>query len=385
MVLPIGYFAWPIAWKEVGHSRQFDDLSSKWNAERKMAPTGKSGKTRKRRKRGPRFAEIASEAGVSQATVDRVLNERESVSEATRRKVLLAAQRLGVPRVLPQPDHGLVHLDILLPRNETPFFRRLGEALRDAAAMLDRRVIIHRTIIAEGDDEAMAAAIRKPPYRRAGFVLAAPDVSAIREAVGEAVTRGEKAVVAVSDLTGLQGPAYVGIDNCKAGAVAGDLMGRITFTAGRVIVLGSSPAFRAHADREAGFREALGRFPHLRFDLAEASTRDEAGRCFRAVNRALAGGGDPVVGIYNSGAGSEGIARALALYRGPRPNWIGHEISEDHVAYMRQGTMDVAIDQDPAGQAVAALQSLLHMVGVTDRPPARLRGELRIYTKSVLP
>jgi hypothetical protein len=47
--------------------------------------------------------------------------------------------------------------------------------------------------------------------------------------------------------------------------------------------------------------------------------------------------------------------------------------------------MDVAIDQDPQGQAFAALQRILHMTGITDRPPSTPRGELRIYTRFVLP
>jgi len=53
-----------------------------------------------RRKRSARFAEIASAAGVSLSTVDRVLNERGSVSEKARRLVVDAARRLGVPRTL---------------------------------------------------------------------------------------------------------------------------------------------------------------------------------------------------------------------------------------------------------------------------------------------
>ncbi|HLX00788.1 MAG TPA: LacI family DNA-binding transcriptional regulator, partial [Trinickia sp.] len=65
------------------------------------------------RKRSARFEEIAAEAGVSVATVDRVLNERGSVSAATRARVVAAAKRLAVPRILPDTRHGLVHIDVL--------------------------------------------------------------------------------------------------------------------------------------------------------------------------------------------------------------------------------------------------------------------------------
>lgn len=42
------------------------------------------------------MADVAQQAGVSLSTVDRVLNERGSVSDSKRRKVLQAAQAQGV-------------------------------------------------------------------------------------------------------------------------------------------------------------------------------------------------------------------------------------------------------------------------------------------------
>ena len=176
-----------------------------------------------RRKRSPRFSEVAAAAGVSSATVDRVLNERDSVSAATRKRVLEAAVRLGLPRHLPQADHALVHLDILLPKNDTPFYRRLTAALRDAISMLDRRVIVHRTSLPESDPAAMARAIEAPAHPRAGLMLAASDEPMIRQALSKALVRGEKAVSVVTEIGGAGGgdPIYVGIDNHRAGLAAG--------------------------------------------------------------------------------------------------------------------------------------------------------------------
>ena len=45
-----------------------------------------------RRKRSARFVEIAAVAGVSETTVNRVLNERGSVSPETRARVIAAAR-----------------------------------------------------------------------------------------------------------------------------------------------------------------------------------------------------------------------------------------------------------------------------------------------------
>jgi hypothetical protein len=49
----------------------------------------------RRRKRSANFAEIAKLAGVSASTVDRVLNERGSVSTAARERVVAAVRELA--------------------------------------------------------------------------------------------------------------------------------------------------------------------------------------------------------------------------------------------------------------------------------------------------
>ena len=48
--------------------------------------------------RSARLADIAAQAGVSEATVSRVLNDRPGVSDATRQAVLTAIDVLGYDR-----------------------------------------------------------------------------------------------------------------------------------------------------------------------------------------------------------------------------------------------------------------------------------------------
>ncbi|MEO8411912.1 MAG: LacI family DNA-binding transcriptional regulator, partial [Propionivibrio sp.] len=153
-----------------------------------------------RRKRTARFIEIAELAGVSPATVDRVLNERGSVSERARNRVISAARQLDVPRVLPLAQHGLIHFDVLLPDNATPFFRRLNVALQRSIAMLDRRIVVHRSLLPEHRNDVIANAILHPPYRRRGLIVAAPDTEPVRDAVRTITARGETAVAVVTSI-----------------------------------------------------------------------------------------------------------------------------------------------------------------------------------------
>lgn len=94
-----------------------------------------------------------------------VLNERGSVSAAARERVVAPARELALPRVFPETRHGLIHVDVLLPESEAPFFRRLNQALQRATQMLDRRVVVHRTSLPPADHNLITAAIAQPRYR----------------------------------------------------------------------------------------------------------------------------------------------------------------------------------------------------------------------------
>jgi LacI family transcriptional regulator len=80
------------------------------------------------------LTEIADKAGVSTATVSRVLNERTSVSDATRDRVLAAYRR--VHQALPITSQAIVGL--IVPDSSNPFFSELEYAFERA---LERAVV----------------------------------------------------------------------------------------------------------------------------------------------------------------------------------------------------------------------------------------------------
>lgn len=338
-----------------------------------------SNATSPRRKRTPRFVEIAEAAGVSPATVDRVLNERGSVSAAMRARVVAAAQQLGVPRVLPDTRHGLVHIDVLIPHNDTPFFQRLNLALQRSMQMLDRRIVLHRQILPEADDDVITRAILKPGYKRAGLIVTTHDTPAVRDALHTVIEQGEPVVTMVTDIAGVERLHYAGIDNAIAGRTAGYFVGRLAAQPGRVLLLCTRKDYRAHIDRISGCRATLVEaFPHLVCEDEEMETFDDADRCHRAVLNALKRGN--VVGIYNSGYGSAGIEAALRKTGAAgKVVWVGHEMLDRHKEYIEQGTMDIAIDQDPDGQVISALQHALNACGVLDAPAPPGPVEFRIF------
>lgn len=334
----------------------------------------------RRRKKTARFTEIAELAGVSVATVDRVLNERDTASTQTREKVIQAARQLGIPRVLPETRHGLVHLDIVLPDNPSPFFRRLNQAMQRGVAMLDKRLVVHRVTTPEEDEAALVRAIGPRRYQRQALIVAAPDTPAVRQALQAARARGEHVVMVVTRVDNVPQADYVGIDNRAAGRTAGYLLGRLCHREGRVLILSSRLDYLGHIERSGGCREVLAaQFPRLLCDVDVAETHDDPDRCYLALKKALQGRGD-VVGLYNTGAGSPGIQAALQRFAQDKVCWVTHEISDDHRQYLQQGVLDVVIDQDPDTQAIRALQHTLAALGMAPTATAPDKaGEFRLY------
>ncbi|MBE3576981.1 MAG: LacI family DNA-binding transcriptional regulator [Limnochordales bacterium] len=136
--------------------------------------------------------DVAAEAGVSVATVSRVLNDKEGVGEKTRARVLAAAARLGfVPNdsarrlTSAQPDSfGFIVRYHRVRRNEDPFY---SAVLYAASAELGRHGY-QLVPLPVGEMEAEHLRRLVGSGRLGGFLLAGPEVPA--ELVREVAAQG---------------------------------------------------------------------------------------------------------------------------------------------------------------------------------------------------
>ena len=76
-----------------------------------------------------RLAEVAARAGVSEATVSRVLNSKPGVSEATRSTVLTALDVLGYERPSKLRGERARLVGLVLPELQNPIFPALAEVV----------------------------------------------------------------------------------------------------------------------------------------------------------------------------------------------------------------------------------------------------------------
>ena len=89
-------------------------------------------------------------------------------------------------------------------------------------------------------------------------------------------------------------------------------------------------------------------------------------------------------GLYNIGAGNEGIARALKeKRRNGSVVFVGHEATEGTKALLLDGTIDALIDQNPRVEAREALNILYNAVRGLDYDPHPPR--LQVVFKENIP
>jgi LacI family transcriptional regulator len=196
----------------------------------------------------------------------------------------------------------------------------------------------------------------------------------------DAFDRGEAVVTVVSNVADVPGIAYFGIDNYRAGRTAGFIMGHFARRRGRVMFLSGRNDYAAHQQRTAGCRDALNTsFPNLRCDSSSFETLDDDYRCFVAVAEAMRS--THLAGIYNSGAGSAGITKALEQFDQEHSvTWITHELSDDHRQYLLSGALAMVIDQDPDMQATMALRYLVERLDSNGAKSSRVsRCEFHLY------
>src|SRR6478609_5408736 len=273
--------------------------------------------------------DVARAAGVSRATVDRVVNRRDGVRAKTVARVEAAVAKLGY-----RADVAAARLArgqsfrfaFVLPTGSNSFMTNLTEQVQRTAEWLaGQRGFIDILHVDVFDPDVLASALEglSPAYQ--GVAVIALDHPRVRAAIDELAARGVAVVTLVSDAPSSRRLHYVGIDNPAAGRTAATLMGR--FLAGRegkVAVIAGSLSLRDHTERQFGFHQILtSEHPRLAA-LPVLEGRDDSERT-RVLTAELLARQSDLLGIYSCGAGNRGIAEALeASGRGRDIVWIAH-------------------------------------------------------------
>lgn len=335
--------------------------------------------------------DVARKAGVSYATVDRVVNDRGGVAQKSVLRVQQAIDALGYQR-----DESAANLarrrayrfHFLLPEGRNPFFAALSAALeRQRQSPTPFRTAIDVSRVPPFDGRALMDVLDALDTDRTDCVCMvafdAPDVIA---AVGRARNRGLKIVTLVSDVSAQARDCYVGIDNLVAGKTAGRMMGLAhRRSAGLVLPIIGATRAQDHAQRLDGFRAVLStHFPRVRV-LDSVVSRDDPEAIGEILKR-VAAQNEALSGVYNVGAGNEGLIAWVGT-RAPddRPFTVIHEMLPVSRRALEAGLIDTVIDQKPDQAVAQALSVMRRLVDGQPLPHAAETVTPAIYLCENLP
>lgn len=333
--------------------------------------------------------DLAKAAGVSLATVDRVLNGRPGVRPATIEKVEAAIAEIGFRRDLTASMLARardIELTFLVPEGTNQFMTKLAQAVESVGREArSERAAFTLTRIPPMNAPALAGALDGLEGTECDCaVVVAIDKPEVHAAVARAHGRGIRVITLVSDLPDSARAAFVGIDNRAAGRTAASLLGRFCPSGAQVGLVAGSLGLIDHAQRIEGFRTVM----ELQFPGLEVTGPVEGQDAFSTTYEVALDflkSHPGMAGLYNVGAGNAGLIMAIKESgMAQRLRVVAHELTGPTVSGLNSGVIDVVLDQSPETEVRAAWAAARRLVLGSDAAPPETPIEIKVFLKDNL-
>lgn len=304
--------------------------------------------------------DIAFQAGLSPATVDRVIHGRGGVRRQTVQRVEAAIGELRQQESTAARSGRTCIFDIIM---ETP--DRFSNAMRavfeaEAGAFLPTIIRCRFHLSEQILQQDMVQLLAKVRHRGSqGVILKAADTPAINEAVNLLHAAGIPVITLATDLPSSRRIGYAGSDNRVAGETAAYLIGSKT-AEGTVLVALSSSRFRGEEEREIAFRRLLReRCSALAIiEISEGFGKDSA--TGQQVRTAL-GRDRSIRAVYSIGGGSRAIIKAFKDSGREISCFVAHDLDEDNRDLLRQEDLHFVLRHDLNADAASVFRAFLKL------------------------
>jgi len=282
----------------------------------------------------PTIPDLAKAAGVSVATVDRVLNRRLPVREVTVERVLQAAEAIGfhaaglirqrLKEGVPARSFGF-----LLQGRGDPFYQSFGEELVAAArARTDVRAKPVLEFVDELSPAVIAQRLSDLGQRVDALAVVSVDHPHVSLAIERLQARGIPTFALISDLTAEAKAAFIGQDSRKEGRTAAWMIAKTASggpkgstpggpPGGKIAIIVGTHRYLCQETAEISFRSYF-REHAPEFKLLEPLVNLEDARIALEATRELMEDNDDLVGLYICGGGMDGVIDAAREVRAER-------------------------------------------------------------------
>jgi len=330
--------------------------------------------------------EIARQSGLSEATVDRVLNKRTGVRASTAANVAQAITDLDRQRSQLRLNGRTFIVDVVM---QTPnrFSAAVKSALELELPMLRPAAVRSRFDFRERARPGELVKTLDDIRRRGsmGVILKAPDEPEISEAIGRLHDSGIPVVTLVTDIPLSVRVAYVGIDNRAAGATAAYLIDQ-WLTAGHdaVLMALSRSAFRGEEEREMGFRSTMRERAGGR-TLIEATDTDGIDTAVRDQTISILQDYPEITAVYSIGGGNRAILDGFGFLGRECRVFIAHDLDRDNLELIQNRQITAVLDHDLRRDMRRACQVIMQANGAIEGPIESIASHINIITPYNIP
>ena len=330
--------------------------------------------------------EIARQAGVSEATVDRVLNERPGVRASTTANVRQAILDLDRQRSQLRLNGRTFIVDVVM---QTPdrFSEAVKSALENELPSLRPASVRSRFTFREKAKPAEIVKVLEDIRHRKsmGVILKAPDVPEVSDEVARLEAAGIPVVTFVTDIPLSRRIAYVGIDNRAAGATAAYLIDQwLAGAPGDVLIALSRSVFRGEEEREIGFRATMRQRSEGRV-LFETTDTDGIDASVRELTMATLRENPGINAVYSIGGGNRAIIEAFDAVQRTCRVFIGHDIDRDNLTLLREQRVSAVLHHDLGHDMRRACQIIMQAHGALDGPVVSVPSQIHVVTPFNVP
>lgn len=330
--------------------------------------------------------EIARQAGLGTATVDRALNARAHVSPQTQRRVAAAIEELAAQEAQLAARGRRLFFDVVM---EAPgrFSREVKVAAEAILPGIGVAVCRPRFVSQDVMEETEVIAILTRILKRGshGVCLKARDTPRIREVVDRLCAARIPVVTLVTDLAGTDRLTYVGLDNAGAGRTAAYLLSRMMGDArGSVLATRSHERFLGEEERETAFIDTLTEnCPQLcvhRFQ-GGSGVGIETSKLLGGIMKDM----PDLIAVYSMGGGNRAILDTLADH-GLKPQvFVAHDLDAENRGLIQARKLDFILHHDLRRDMKNAFNAFLAYHRILPEPVAISVSSVQVITPENIP